>query len=111
MITDDHRVRSIDHLQDPLGGFIANVEVSDVVDRPLYDALLAAGLKNKHNKKRQRESDALHLMYAVHDKCAWFVTLDPHFLDIRPTLAPLCRGLKIVKPSELDQDLTNCGTP
>ena len=55
VVADDHRVRAVSHQQDHLGGFIANVEVSDVVDQKLFDGLIAAGLKIKPTKRRRRE--------------------------------------------------------
>jgi predicted nucleic acid-binding protein len=84
--------------------------VGDVVDRPLYEEILAAGLK-KDRGRSERQSDALHLMYAVHDQCEWFVTLDPDFHDIRAKLEPLCRGLRIVTPGELEADLSSNKSP
>jgi hypothetical protein len=99
-VPDDHRVRGIEHYQDRLGGFIANVLVSDVVDEPLLKQLQNAGLVSR---KRKRDSDALHLMYAIHHHCNWFVTLD--LKDFRKDVAPLCRGLSIVTPSELAAEL------
>jgi predicted nucleic acid-binding protein len=83
-----------------LGGFIANVGVSDVVDEPLFEQLKNAGLAS--GKPSRRDSDALHLMYAVHHHCDWFVTLDS---DFTTELEPLCRGLRIVRPSELVAEL------
>ena len=76
--------------------------VSDVVDQQVFERLISAGLKIKPTKRRQRESDALHLMYAVHQRSDWFVTLDPDFLDKRSVLEPLCRGVRIVTPVELE---------
>jgi predicted nucleic acid-binding protein len=44
---------------------------------------------------------ARHLMYAVHNKCDYFVTVDNDFLRRRSQLTPLCGNTKIVRPSEL----------
>jgi hypothetical protein len=41
-------------------------------------------------------------MYAVHNECDRFVTLDwKDLFPLRATIEPLCRGMKIVVPSEL----------
>jgi hypothetical protein len=48
------------------------------------------------------DGDAKHLMYAVHNECDRFVTLDwKDLFPLRATIEPLCRGMKIVVPSEL----------
>jgi hypothetical protein len=46
-------------------------------------------------------------MYAIHNKCDRFVTLDTRdLLPKRSALAPLCQGTKIVTPSELAAELS-----
>jgi hypothetical protein len=50
-------------------------------------------------------------MYAVHNRCDRFVTTDPHFLDRRATLEGSCRGLRIVRPSELSNELAATQLP
>jgi hypothetical protein len=71
--------------------------VTETVDEGLFSDLTKASLS---------DSDARHLMYAVHNKCDRFVTLDTYdLLPKRSDVAPLCRGTKIVKPSELVAEL------
>jgi predicted nucleic acid-binding protein len=80
------------------GGWFANCPIlTKVVDDALLVDLKAAGLTD--------DADARHLMYAVHNGCDRFVTTDPHFLDRRPALEKSCRGLRVVKPSELATEL------
>ena len=86
---------------DYLGGFITNPLVTDIVDDALFAALNAQGL---------RDAAARHLMYAVCNACDRFVTLDPDFLDRRDALEAQCRGLRIVKPSELVTELSDFTT-
>jgi predicted nucleic acid-binding protein len=52
-----------------------------------------------------KDADARHFMYAVHNGCDRFVTTDPHFLDRRPQLQPLGRGILIQRPSDLVAEL------
>ena len=66
--------------------------VTEYVDSELFENLKKAGLK---------EADARHLMYAVHNKCDYFVTTDPRFFKLLPQLTRLCGNTKIVRPSEL----------
>ena len=80
------------NIQDEPGTFISSPMLTEYVDADLYEKLKKRGLK---------DADARHLMYAVHNKCDRFVTTDPDFLSRRTELAALCRGTKIVLPSEL----------
>lgn len=92
VLANDHVVLECRNQGDVYGGFIAHALVSDIVDEQLLAALLGAGLEH---------DDAHHLMYAVHNGCDFFVSLDPHFVGRKLSLEPICRGLRIVKPSEL----------
>jgi predicted nucleic acid-binding protein len=96
VVADDHRLLGFHHQQDHLGGFVTCPMITDVVDDALLTTFQTAGLKG---------ADARHLMYAVHNRCDRFVTTDPHFLDRRATLERSCRGLRIVRPSELSIEL------
>jgi predicted nucleic acid-binding protein len=96
-VAEDHLLLGIRAQYLPGGGFYANTPIlTEVVDETLLATLKAAGLK---------AADARHLMYAVHNGCDWFVTTDAHFLDRRPALEESCRGLRILKPSELVAEL------
>jgi hypothetical protein len=77
-----------------LGTVCVTPILTEIVDEPLFGRLIAAGLK---------KADARHLMYAAHsdNACDWFVTIDPDFMDRRAQLEDVCRGLRIVTPSEL----------
>jgi len=88
-----------------LGGTLGNTGndntavgmITEIVDEALVSDLKKAGIS---------DDDARHLMYAVHNKCDRFVTLDNNdLLPNRSTAAPLCRGMKIMMPSELMAEL------
>jgi predicted nucleic acid-binding protein len=98
VVADDHKVIGSWNLEDPrLGTISINPIVTDIVDEGLLSALKQAGVS---------DGDAKHLMYAVHNKCGRFVTLDfKDLLPLRATIGPLCRGTKIVTPSELVAEL------
>jgi len=75
-----------------------NPIVTEIVDEPLFSDLKKVGIS---------DADARHLMYAVHNKCDRFVTLDTRdLLPKRSAVVPLCRGMKIVTPSELVAELS-----
>ena len=95
LVREDH-LRVGFHYQESERGFIGYFALTEVVDEGLLDALKGAGLK---------PPDARHLMYAVHNGCDWFTTLDPDFFDRRNKLEAMCRGLRIVNPSELLAEL------
>jgi hypothetical protein len=96
IVADDHKVIGFHNQMDRLGTVAVGPFVTEYVDEGLFKNFTKAGLKG---------ADARHLMYAVHNRCAWFVTTDPHFIDRRAQLEPLCRGLKIVTPIELTAEL------
>jgi len=96
VVQEDHRLLGFSYLQDQYGGFIANPLVTDVVDEALFSALGGIGLKH---------GDARHLMNAACNGCHRFVTTDPDFLVKRDELQALCGDLRIVKPSELFNEL------
>ena len=101
VVSDDHRVLGFQSQYDNLGRwFGASPLVTDVVDDALMAQLKKSGLM---------DADARHLMYAVHNGCDRFVTTDPHFLDRRVALDELCRGLRIVRTSELAAELASGG--
>ena len=100
VVADDHRVLGSWNLEgDPRFGTVsANPMVTDIVDEGLFSDLKKAGLS---------DADARHLMYAIHNKCDRFVTIDTRdLLPKRSDLAPLCRGTKIVTPLELATELS-----
>jgi hypothetical protein len=66
-----------------------------LVDAPLFVALANAGLE---------PADARRLMCAAANSCDRFVTPDPGF-DNNTVAEALCRGLVIVKPSELAAEI------
>jgi hypothetical protein len=96
-VSSDHKLLGFATAQDQLGGFIAYPLVSDVVDDPLLLQLLEAGLT---------KPDAYHVMYAVHNGCTRFVTLDTRdLLPRRTQVEDLCPTLRIVTPSQLVAEL------
>jgi len=99
----DHVVLGFHGQADQHGGYIASPLVNDIVDMPLHDAIVRAGGFNL--RKRNQTRDMRHLMYALHNGCHWFVTTDDHFVIPREALEAVCRGLRIVRPSELMKTL------
>lgn len=96
VLTDDSRLLGITTVHHE-GMFISYPILTGIVDEGLYATFVAAGLK---------DLDAQHLTDAVHNGCDRFVTTDNHFLKSRrATLEAACRGLRIVKPSELVAEL------
>jgi predicted nucleic acid-binding protein len=99
VVADDHRVLGFWNQDDPRFGTVTtNSMVTEIVDESLFAELKKAGIS---------DGDARHLMYAIHNKCDRFVTLDTRdLLPKRSDVAPLCRGTKIVRPSELAAELS-----
>jgi predicted nucleic acid-binding protein len=99
VVAPDHRVIGFWNQEDPRFGTVsANPMVTEIVDEPLFSDLKKAGIS---------DPDARHLMYAIHNKCDRFVTLDTRdLLPKRSDVEPLCRGTKIVTPSELVAELS-----
>jgi predicted nucleic acid-binding protein len=99
VVAGDHRVLGFWNQEDPRVGTVStNPMVTEIVDERLFSDLKKVGLL---------EGDARHLMYAIHNKCDRFVTLDTRdLLPKRSHVASLCRGTKIVTPSELAAELS-----
>jgi predicted nucleic acid-binding protein len=98
VVADDHRVLGFWNQEGRFGTVVTNPMVTEIVDERLFSDLKKAGLS---------DGDARHLMYAIHNKCDRFVTLDTcDVLPKRSDVAPLSRGTKIVKPSELAAELS-----
>jgi predicted nucleic acid-binding protein len=99
IVAEDHRVLGFWNQDDPrFGTFSTNPMVTEIVDERLFSDLKKVGMS---------DGDARHLMYAIHNKCDRFVTLDTgDLLPQRSDIAPLCRGTEIVKPSELAAELS-----
>jgi predicted nucleic acid-binding protein len=99
VVADDHRLIGISHQEDRRWGTVSNNPMlTEIVDEPLFSGLKALGIS---------DADARHLMYAVHNKCDRFLTLDTRdLLPKRLDVEPLCRGMKIVTPSELVAELS-----
>ncbi len=96
-VAQDHTVLGFAQSADSLGGQLSYPLVTDVVDAPLLESLRDAGLA---------ERDAMHVMYAVHNKCCRFVTLDEKdILPMASQVEAICTGLKIVRPTQLVDEL------
>lgn len=91
-VATDHIVLGFSNAVTPL--------ITDIVDEALFADLKGLGLD---------DSDAKHLMYAVISTCDRFVTLDTDFLSLRAPLEARCRSLRILKPSELVNELKRSG--
>jgi predicted nucleic acid-binding protein len=97
LVTDDHKLLGFHNQMDRLGTVSVTPFVTESVDADLFTSFTKVGLK---------DADARHLMYAVHNGCDRFVTVDRDFFHARrPQLEPLCRGLKIATPVELAAEL------
>ena len=92
VVSDDHRVLGFNTIDYGYRGFIASPLVTDIVDERTFAKLKDLGLKN---------TDARHVMYALHNGCVRFVTTDPHFLTRRNAIEGAYPAIHIVKPSEL----------
>jgi predicted nucleic acid-binding protein len=99
VVADDHQVLGFWNQEGRFGTEVTNPMVTEIVDEGLFSDLKKAGLS---------DGDARHLMYAIHNKCDRFVTLDTSddILPKRSHVVPLCRGTKIVTPSELAAELS-----
>jgi predicted nucleic acid-binding protein len=96
VVQADHRVIQWENLEGLSGTTAANPIVSDIVDESIFADVTALGLKS---------ADAKHFMYAATNNCQRFVTLDPDFLNRRSLLEKRCPSLRVVKPSELAEEL------
>ena len=97
VVPDDHRLLGFWNQEDRLGTVSVNPMLTEIVDERLFSDLKSAGFS---------DGDARHLMYAIHNKCDRFVTLDTDdLLPKRSDVVSLCRGTKIVTPSELVAEL------
>jgi hypothetical protein len=95
MVRHNHGLLRIERQRALHRGLAAQPLPIELVDAPLFVELANAGLK---------PLDARHLMYAVANRCHRFVTLGADF-DSCPALRTLCRGLLIVKPSDLSAEI------
>jgi hypothetical protein len=99
LVSENERLLGFHNQMDRLGTVSTTPFVTEYVDADLFRSFTKEGLK---------DADARHLMYAVHDRCDRFVTVDRHFLNPRrPQLESLCRGLRITTPVELVAELTS----
>jgi predicted nucleic acid-binding protein len=98
VVEEDSRILGINIIGDGVTGGRINAPIlTEIVNAALFDAFTAAGLKT---------GDARHLMYAVHNGCNRFVTLDEDFLGPRRVvLEQSTRSLRIVRPTELVAEL------
>ncbi len=93
----DHDVLGFSRLTDHIGTCICSPLVSDVVDTALHAQLRSAGIE---------DCDAKHIVNAVVNGCARFVTTDTK--DIHPKrteIERLCPQLKVVWPTDLAREL------
>ncbi len=96
VVLNDHKVLGFSSQDDQYRGFITSPLVTDIPDEKIWN-----GLKGLFNDK----NDAHHLMYALHNKCEYFATTDPHFTEIRNEIKKIFPEIQIVKPSELLKEL------
>jgi predicted nucleic acid-binding protein len=97
LVSENEKLLGFHNQMDRLGTVSVSPFVTEYVDADLFNSFTKLGLE---------EADARHLMYAVHDGCDRFVTVDGDFLSARrQQLESLCRGLKITTPVELVAEL------
>jgi hypothetical protein len=96
VVTEDHRVLGSNALDLGHRGFIASPIVTDILDEAMFRQLKGHGLE---------DADARHLMYALCNGCERFITTDPDFLDRRSALEGIHDRIRIVKPSEMLQEM------
>lgn len=102
VVSNDYKLLGFHNQMGRLGTVAVTPFITEIIDEGLFKSLIAAGLKN---------ADARHLMYAARNDCDRFVTTDPHFTSRLLQLESLCKGLKIVKPSELTAELSISSPP
>ncbi len=98
VVSRDHTVLGFNSIDLGYRGFISSPLVTDIVDEAMFARLQAEGLK---------DGDARHLMYALSNGCVRFVTTDPDFLDRRSAIEAAYPEIRIVKPSQLLQEMEN----
>jgi hypothetical protein len=87
---------------DQLGGFIANVFVSDTQDDNMRDRIIAMGVRQKR--------DAEHLTQAICNGCDYFLTRDKRtIIPYRDAIEAQYPPIKIRLPMELVEELTAMG--
>jgi predicted nucleic acid-binding protein len=96
VVSEDHRVLGSNSVDLGYRGFITSPRVTDILDEGMFARLQAEGLEI---------GDARHLMYALCNGCARFVTTDPDFLARRSAIEAAYPQIRIVKPSELLQEM------
>jgi hypothetical protein len=98
LVSENEKLLGFHNQMGHLGTVSTTPFVTEYVDADLFNSFTKLGLK---------EADARHLMYAVHNGCDRFVTVDGDFLrsSRRPRLESMCRGLKITTPVELVTEL------
>ncbi len=96
-VQQDHKLLGSNTVYDSFGGFVTSPLLTEIVDEQLFADLTGLGLK---------AADARHLMYATTNGCDCFVTLDPDFLARRAALETRCLTVRIMKPTELTEELT-----
>ena len=96
VLSKDHRELGFNSVDLGYRGFISSPLVTDIVDEAMFLGLQAAGLKS---------ADARHLMYALCNGCVRFVTTDPDFLNRRQAIEANYPQIRIVKPSEMLQEM------
>jgi hypothetical protein len=70
--------------------------VTDIVNEPLYSALLSFGIK---------ADDAKHLMYAIHNGFGYFVTRDKGILNRQAQVEAHSASIRVRKPTDVVDEL------
>jgi hypothetical protein len=100
VVQADHLVLGFSKVEGPFGTFATIPIVTDIVDEAIFDGLKALGVG---------DTDARHFMYALANSCHRFVTLDSDFLDRKCELEEKWPVLRVVRPSELAEELRSHG--
>jgi len=97
MVQSDHKLLGFNSIDYGRRGFISYPLISDVVNDDLLARLKAASVEH---------DDAMHVMYAVENNCQVFVTLDDKdLLPRRAAIEGFCSGIRILRPTELVEEL------
>lgn len=96
---DERHYGNSDEVVDPWGSVISSPLVSDVQDEKMLAQLQGLGLKPK---------DAEHITQALCNSCEVFLTRDEDsIIKIRNRIETRFPDIKILKPSELENQLTS----
>ncbi len=75
---------------------VVQADYREADDESICEDVTALGLQS---------ADARHFAYAATNNCQLFLTLDPDFFDLKSSLESRCPSIRVLKPSELAEEL------